>query len=57
VTTALPPLSDEDREELLETVRNLSDISEETRSRIDRGFAHAHWVAEQIRQGTRDPLR
>ena len=57
MTTALPPLSDEDREALRQTTRDLSDISPETRTRIEAGFAHAYRIAEQIRQGVRDPLR
>jgi hypothetical protein len=57
MTTALPPLSDEDREALRETARNLNDIPAATRARIDAGFERAYRVAEQIRQGQRDPLR
>jgi hypothetical protein len=57
MTPILPPLSDEDREALRQTARDLSDMSTETRARIDADFAHAYRVAEQIRQGDRDPLR
>jgi hypothetical protein len=57
MTSALPPLSEDDREALRQTARDLSDMSTETRERIDAGFAHAYRVAEQIRQGHRDPLR
>jgi hypothetical protein len=57
MTPVLPPLDDDDREALRRTARDLSDISIETRDRINAGFAHAHQVAEQIRLGVRDPLR
>jgi hypothetical protein len=55
--TTLPPLSEQDREALRSSARDLSDISDETRARIIADFDHAYRVAEQIRQGVRDPLR
>ncbi len=53
----LPPLSAEDREELRRSASDLSDITEQSRERIEAGFHHAYRVAEEIRQGVRDPLR
>jgi hypothetical protein len=55
--TTVPPLSDEDREALRRSVRDLSDIAPQTRARIDADFRRAHRAAEEIRQGVRDPLR
>jgi hypothetical protein len=55
--STLPPLSDEDREALRRTARDLNDIAPQTRARIDADFQHAYRVAEQTRRGVRDPLR
>ncbi len=55
--TPLPPLSEEDREALRRSASNLDDIPQQSRDRIQAGFRQAYRVAEEIRQGTRDPLR
>lgn len=55
--TTLPPLSEQDREALRNSVRNLDDIPSDTQARISAGFARAHRVANEIREGRRDPLR
>lgn len=52
--TSLQPLSETDREALR---RDLKYVTEESRARIEAGFSHAYKVAEEIRQGVRDPLR
>lgn len=53
----VPRLSNEDREALRHRVRNLEDIPDQIRAQIDADFRRAHRVAEEIRQGIRDPLR
>lgn len=55
--TTVPPLTTEDREALRGRVGNLEDIPAQIRSRIDADFRLAHKIAEEIRQGVRDPLR
>jgi hypothetical protein len=53
----LPPLSAEDCEALRRSASDLDDIPQQSRDRIEAGFRHAYRVAEEIRQGVRDPLR
>ena len=49
-------LNDDDREALLRSARDLSDIDKRTRDRIDAGFERAYATAKKIADGSLDPL-
>lgn len=49
--------NDQLREELRRTASDLSDIPAVDLARIQRGFAEAYKVADEIRSGVRSPLR
>jgi hypothetical protein len=56
MASPLSALTPEDRDALMKSARDLSDLDNRTRARINAGFARAYETARGIADGTVDPL-
>lgn len=56
MASPLSALTAEDRAALIRSARDLSDLDDRTRARINAGFLRAYETARGIADGTVDPL-